>query len=114
MLDGQFHADTKVLFALQGERTGFHVSSQRAHPLPQANESQARARCAFHPLSSASIVEHLGPDSPILLGESNETVLRTTVPDNVGHPFAHRPGQHGGCLWWKGGGERVNLIVDPR
>ena len=61
----------------------------------------------------APVVDHLGPDTPILLRQLNETVLRTTVPDHVGHSFAHRPGEDSGGLRGKRLNERFESQVDP-
>ena len=75
MLDGQFHADAKVFFSQESERTCFHVSSQDTHTLPQASESQTGTNRAFHLFSLASIAQHLSRDCAVLVGQSNATLL---------------------------------------
>src|SRR5258708_33748087 len=95
MLDGQFHGEAKVFFAQKSKRTCLHLPSQRAHPLPQASKSQARAGGAFRLLSSAPVVEYFSPQRAILLSQLNAAMPRATVPDDVGHPFAPLPGTHG-------------------
>src|SRR5712691_1857088 len=89
------------------------MSPQRAHPLPQASKSEALPNCAFRVRQNVSIVDHLGTGSSVLLCQPNETVLRVTVPDDVGHSFAHRPGEDGGDLGGKRLAERFDLRVDP-
>src|SRR6266567_9057807 len=96
---GQFHTDTKVFFARQRERTCLHTSSQRAHTLPQASEPQAGTPIwTFRTRCSSPIVDHFGTDCSVPLEQCDLAVLRTTVPDDVGHSFAHRPGQDSGDL----------------
>src|SRR5260370_26667421 len=114
MLYSQFHAGTNVFFAAESERPCLHLPSQRAHPLPQASESQARAGGAFRLLSSASVVEYFGPERAILLSQLNAAMPRATVPDDVGHPFAHRPGKHVVEGQWQSLFEGASLVVDPR
>src|SRR5712691_2960631 len=89
------------------------MSPQRAHPLPQASKSEALPSCALRVRQNVSIVDHLGTGSSVLLCQPNETVPRMTVPDDVGHPFAHRPGEDGGGLRGKRLDEQFESQVDP-
>src|SRR5260370_18349169 len=114
MRDGQFTAEAKVFFAQKSKRPCLHLPSQRARPLPHASKSQARAGGAFRLLSSAPVVEYFSPERAILLSQLNAAMPRATVPDDVGHPFAHRPGKHGVEGQWESLFEGVNLVVDPR
>ena len=96
-LDGQFHTEAKVFSALQGEWDCFHPPAQCAHPL-----------------SSSAIAQHLDTDLPVLVDHLNVTAPRAAVPDNVGHPFAHRPGKRCVYSWWEHLLNGVDLYLDPR
>src|SRR5262249_5132444 len=113
-LHRQFHTEAKVFFAREGESTCFQVSSQCAHPFPQTSESQAWARCVFYLHACASLAQHLCPDRAVLQGQCNETMLRATVADDVGHSFAYRPGKCGIQSRWKSVFEWFDLHLDPR
>src|SRR5712691_7427708 len=89
------------------------MSPQRAYPLPQTSKTEALPSCAFRMRQNISIVDHLGTGSSVLLGQPNETVPRMTVPYDVGHPFAYRPGEDGGDLGGKRLAERFESQVDP-
>ncbi len=112
-LYGQFHTDTKVFFALQGEWACFDPPSQCAHPLSQAGQSQTGTSRTFRLISTASIAQHLDTGLSVLVDHSNVTLPRSAVPDDVGHPFAHRPGECCVYGWWEHLLDGVDLYIDP-
>ena len=63
--------------------------------------------------SPVPIVEYFSPDQTILLRQLNAALPCMAVPDDVGYPFAHRPGKNGGRLRRKDEGVRFDLVVDP-
>src|SRR6266567_2853660 len=62
-----------------------------------------------HPMSS----KLRGPAS-MLPRQSDETGPCTAVPDDVGHPFAHSPGQDSVYDRGKFPGDQLDLSIDPR
>src|SRR5712692_9129634 len=69
--------------------------------------------CILRFLSSQPIVDHLSADGFIFTDESDEAVPRAAVPDHIGHPLAHRPGEYSIRERFQLPGSVFNLACDP-
>src|SRR5712691_451202 len=91
-----------------------HPPSQCGHPLTQAREPQAVA-CGFAACQFAwsSVVEDLSRNRAMLLDQPNETGLSAAVSDDIGHAFAHCPGEDGVYGSGKGLEKGFDSGIDP-
>jgi hypothetical protein len=101
ILDRQFHPQAKACLSICGDVPCLDTPSKRGDTLSEAGESEALSRvCASHMFSRIPVVGHLGMNCAVLTGESDEAVLRATMPDHIGHALAHRPGESRVRGWW--------------
>src|SRR5256885_15379253 len=113
-LDRQFHPQAKALVARCSQWTRLHTAPMRVDALIEAGE--AAAAPGFRDLQLPppwSIINHLGTDSAIFMGESDGAATRATVPDHVSHSLAHSPGEHCICGRLQLPGRVFNLPCDP-